>query len=70
MASQVDESNITLRSCKELVTECCKYFESLSDIITQISLSISLINMCQSLMKHSESYTKENKEKYGEEYYV
>ncbi|XP_003402300.2 Fanconi anemia group D2 protein [Bombus terrestris] len=65
LASQVDESNITLRSCKELVTECCKYFESLSDIITQISLSISLINMCQSLMKHSESYTKENKEKYA-----
>ncbi|XP_017884554.1 Fanconi anemia group D2 protein-like [Ceratina calcarata] len=65
LASQIDENNITLRSCKELVTESCKYFESLSDIATQISLSTSLIDMCQSLMKHSESYTKENKEKYA-----
>ncbi|XP_076380583.1 fancd2 isoform X2 [Megalopta genalis] len=65
LASQVDESNGMLRSCKELVAESCKYFESLSDIATQITLSIALINMCQSLMKHSESYTKENKEKYA-----
>ncbi|XP_003701839.3 fancd2 [Megachile rotundata] len=65
LASQVNESNATLRSCKELVTEACKYFESLSDIATQISLSTTLINMCKSLMKHSESYTKENKEKYA-----
>ncbi|XP_076295821.1 fancd2 isoform X1 [Lasioglossum baleicum] len=65
LASQVDENNATLRSCKELVAESCKYFESLSDIATQITLSITLINMCQSLMKHSESYTKESKEKYA-----
>ncbi|XP_078052345.1 Fanconi anemia complementation group D2 isoform X2 [Augochlora pura] len=65
LASQVDENNRMLRSCKELVAESCKYFESLSDIATQITLSITLINMCQSLMKHSESYTKENKEKYA-----
>ncbi|KOX76250.1 Fanconi anemia group D2 protein like protein [Melipona quadrifasciata] len=65
LASQINERNITLRSCKELVTESCKYFESLSDIATQITLSISLISVCQSLMKHSESYIKENKEKYA-----
>ncbi|XP_076619726.1 fancd2 isoform X1 [Colletes latitarsis] len=65
LACQVDKNNGMLRSCKELVTESCKYFESLSDIATQISLAITLINMCQSLMKHSESYTKENKEKYA-----
>ncbi|CAK9805328.1 Fanconi anemia group D2 protein homolog [Anthophora plagiata] len=65
LASQIDESNIALRSCKELVAESCKYFESLSDIATQISFAISLITMCQSLMKHSESYTKQNKEKYA-----
>ncbi|OAD52770.1 Fanconi anemia group D2 protein [Eufriesea mexicana] len=64
LASQSDQNNIRLRSCKELVTESCRYFESLSDIVTQISLSISLINVCQSLMKHSASYTKQNKEKY------
>ncbi|KZC11603.1 PREDICTED: Fanconi anemia group D2 protein homolog [Dufourea novaeangliae] len=65
LASQVDESNDALRSCKGLVAESCKYFESLSDIATQISLAITLINMCQSLMKHSESYTKESKGKYA-----
>ncbi|CAL7944778.1 unnamed protein product [Xylocopa violacea] len=65
LAMQVNKNNITLRSCKELVAESCKYFESLSDIATQISLSISLIDMCQSLMKHSESYTKQHKEKYA-----
>ncbi|XP_031836620.1 fancd2 isoform X2 [Nomia melanderi] len=65
VASQVDENNAMLRSCKELVTESCKYFESLADVATQISLAIALINMCQSLMKHSESYTKQNKEKYA-----
>lgn len=70
LASQVDESNCMLRSCKELVAESCKYFESLSDIATQISLAIALINMCQSLMKHSESYTKLNKEKYGKQHYA
>ncbi|KOC69758.1 Fanconi anemia group D2 protein [Habropoda laboriosa] len=65
LASQVDRSNIALRSCKELVAESCKYFESLSDIATQISFAVSLITMCQSLMKHSETYTKQNKEKYA-----
>lgn len=61
----MNESNVMLRSCKELVAEACKYFESLFDIVTQISLATALINMCKSLMKHSESYTKESKEKYG-----
>ncbi|XP_076181761.1 fancd2 isoform X2 [Ptiloglossa arizonensis] len=65
LASQIDKRNGMLRSCKELVAESCKYFESLSDIATLISLAITLVNMCQSLMKHSESYTKENKEKYA-----
>ncbi|XP_076664603.1 fancd2 [Andrena cerasifolii] len=65
LASQADESNGMLRSCRELVAEACKYFESLADIATRISLAIALINMCQSLMKHSESYTKQNKDTYA-----
>ncbi|XP_054004824.1 Fanconi anemia group D2 protein homolog isoform X1 [Hylaeus anthracinus] len=65
VASQINKNNVTLRSCKELVGESCKYFESLADIATQISLAITLINTCQSIMKHSESYTRENKEKYA-----
>ncbi|XP_029048341.1 Fanconi anemia group D2 protein homolog isoform X1 [Osmia bicornis bicornis] len=65
LASQVNESNAMLRSCKELVAEGCKYFESLFDIVTQISLATALINVSKSLMKHSESYTKQSKEKYA-----
>lgn len=54
-----------LRSCKELVSESCKYIESLSDIATRISISVALITMYQSVMKHSESYMQQHKDKNG-----
>ncbi|KAL0113028.1 hypothetical protein PUN28_012337 [Cardiocondyla obscurior] len=65
LARQVDEKNALLRSCKELVAESYKYFESLSDISTEITLATALVNMCQSLMKHSETYTQEHKSKHA-----
>lgn len=65
LARQVNEENILLRSCKELVAESYKYFESLSDIVTEIALATALVNMCQSLMKHSETYVQEYKDKHG-----
>lgn len=68
LAKQVDEKNAQLRSCKELVAESYKYFESLSDIATEISLATALVNMCQSLMKHSETYTQQYKSKHGKLY--
>jgi len=57
-----------LRSCKELVAESYKYFESLSDIAIEIALATALVNMCQSLMKHSETYIQEYKGKHGKRY--
>ncbi|XP_018349683.1 PREDICTED: Fanconi anemia group D2 protein [Trachymyrmex septentrionalis] len=61
LAKQVNEENTSLRSCKELVAESYKYFESLTDIATEIALAAALVNMCQSLMKHSETYIQEHK---------
>ncbi|XP_047357363.1 Fanconi anemia group D2 protein isoform X3 [Vespa velutina] len=63
LASQQNDTNAMLRSCKELVTESCKYIESLSDIATRISISVALITMYQSVMKHSESYMQQHKDK-------
>ncbi|XP_036138337.1 Fanconi anemia group D2 protein homolog [Monomorium pharaonis] len=65
LAKQVNEENSRLRSCKELVAESYKYFESLSDIATEIALATALVNMCQSLMKHSETYVHEYKDKHA-----
>lgn len=65
LAKQVNEENAQLRSCKELVAESYKYFESLSDIATEISLATALVNVCQSLMKHSETYMQQHKDKHG-----
>ncbi|XP_011267104.1 Fanconi anemia group D2 protein [Camponotus floridanus] len=65
LAAQINAENVRLRSCKELVTESYKYFESLSDIATEISLATALVNMCQSLMKHSETYTQQHKNKHA-----
>ncbi|EGI64262.1 Fanconi anemia group D2 protein [Acromyrmex echinatior] len=65
LAKQVNEENTSLRSCKELVAESYKYFESLTDIATEIALAASLVNMCQSLMKHSETYIQEHKSKHA-----
>ncbi|XP_039315716.1 Fanconi anemia group D2 protein homolog isoform X2 [Solenopsis invicta] len=65
LARQVNEENTRLRSCKELVAESYKYFESLSDIATEISLATALVNICQALMKHSETYVQEYKGKHA-----
>ncbi|CAL1683048.1 unnamed protein product [Lasius platythorax] len=65
LAGQINAENARLRSCKELVAESYKYFESLSDIATEISLATALVNMCQSLMKHSETYTQQHKNKHA-----
>ncbi|KYQ56274.1 Fanconi anemia group D2 protein [Trachymyrmex zeteki] len=65
LAKQVNEENTSLRSCKELVAESYKYFESLMDIATEIALAAALVNMCQSLMKHSETYIQEHKSKHA-----
>lgn len=65
LAGQINAENARLRSCKELVAESYKYFESLSDIATEISLATALVNMCQSLMKHSETYTQQHKNKHS-----
>nr|XP_012219220.1 PREDICTED: Fanconi anemia group D2 protein homolog isoform X1 [Linepithema humile] len=65
LAKQVNEENAQLRSCKELVAESYKYFESLSDIATEISLATALVNVCQSLMKHSETYMQQHKSKHA-----
>ncbi|XP_077272811.1 Fanconi anemia complementation group D2 [Temnothorax americanus] len=65
LARQVNEENALLRSCKELVAESYKYFVSLSDIATEIALANVLVNMCQSLMKHSETYVQEYKGKHA-----
>ncbi|XP_011707462.1 PREDICTED: Fanconi anemia group D2 protein homolog [Wasmannia auropunctata] len=65
LARQVNEENALLRSSKELVAESYKYFESLSDIATEIALATALVNLCQSLMKHSDSYIREYKGKHA-----
>ncbi|XP_014204748.1 Fanconi anemia group D2 protein homolog [Copidosoma floridanum] len=66
LAAMMKESNSSLRTRKELVAEAYKYFESLSDIATaEISLAIALVNMCSCLLKHSESFEKESKEKHA-----
>ncbi|KAK2582685.1 hypothetical protein KPH14_004959 [Odynerus spinipes] len=63
LASQQNNANAMLRSCKELVTESCKYIESLSDVATRISMSVALINMYKSVMKHSETYMQQHKDR-------
>ncbi|XP_034937747.1 Fanconi anemia group D2 protein [Chelonus insularis] len=63
LASQVDESNRGLRSCKDLVSESYRFFESLAEVATQIQLAASLVETCKVLMKHSETFTRQNKSK-------
>lgn len=63
LASQQNNTNAMLRSCKELVSESCKFIESLSDIATRISMTVALINMYQSVMKHSETYMQQHKDR-------
>lgn len=61
----VDESNGLLRACKDLLTQAYNYFESLADISTDISLAVALVNMCACLMKHSDTFMRQTKEKQG-----
>ncbi|KAH0557840.1 Fanconi anemia group D2 protein homolog [Cotesia glomerata] len=63
LAGQVDESNLTLRSARELVSESYKYFESLADVATQISIASELVDTCKALMKHSTTFSREKKDK-------
>ncbi|XP_024939928.1 Fanconi anemia group D2 protein isoform X2 [Cephus cinctus] len=63
IASLMNESNSMLRSCRELVAEAFKYFESLSDVATRISIAVALINVCSSLMQHSETMLNQHKKK-------
>ncbi|KAG8038455.1 hypothetical protein G9C98_006151 [Cotesia typhae] len=57
------ESNLTLRSARELVAESYKYFESLADVATQISIASELVDTCKALMKHSTTFSREKKDK-------
>ncbi|XP_043270233.1 Fanconi anemia group D2 protein [Venturia canescens] len=63
LAGQIDKANLMLRSSKELVAESYKYFESLADVSTDISLAFAVVKMCRSLMKHSDTFTKQFKNK-------
>lgn len=67
LAGMMSESSALLRTCKDLVGEAYKYFESLADIATQISLAVTLVNMCGCLMKHSTSFTEHCKDRQGKE---
>ena len=61
----MSESSALLRSCKDLVAEAYKYFESLADVATHISLAVALVDICGCLMKHSTSFTEQSKERQG-----
>ncbi|XP_015112984.1 Fanconi anemia group D2 protein [Diachasma alloeum] len=63
LASQSDEANRSLKYSRELVAAAYEYFESLADVATQIPVAHALVNMCKTLMKHSETFTKEQKDK-------
>lgn len=65
LAGQIDKTNSMLRSSKELVAESYKYFESLADVATDISLAFAVVKMCRSLMKHSATFTEQFKNKQG-----
>ena len=62
----VNVSSGLLRSCKDLVAEAYKYFESLKDISkSQISLAVGLVNICECLMKLSSTFTEQCKQRQG-----
>ncbi|XP_048507191.1 Fanconi anemia group D2 protein homolog isoform X2 [Athalia rosae] len=62
VASQTNESNTLLRSCKELVTQSCLYVELLVDIATRLPVAIALVGLFQALVQHSESHSVQHKE--------
>ncbi|XP_046474215.1 Fanconi anemia group D2 protein isoform X1 [Neodiprion pinetum] len=61
VASQTDEMNTLLRSCKELVTQSCSYVESLADVATRIPVAIALVNLYEALIQHSESLASQHR---------
>ncbi|KAF7990179.1 hypothetical protein HCN44_010845, partial [Aphidius gifuensis] len=63
LAEQCDRSNINLQSKRETISASYTYFESLSDIVTHISLAYSLVNLCKELMKHSKIFADRNRER-------
>ncbi|XP_011305021.1 Fanconi anemia group D2 protein [Fopius arisanus] len=63
LASQTDEANRSLKYSRELVAEAYPYFEGLAVIASQIPIAHALVNMCKTLMKHSETFTKEQKDR-------
>lgn len=66
LAGMVNESTALLRSCKDLVVEVYKYFESLSDIATQITLAVALVKLCETMMKHSGTFRENSQDRQGE----
>ena len=65
-----DPSNAELRTSKDLVSESYKYFESISEIATQISIAVALVDMCGCLMKHSVSFEKQSRERQGNYFFL
>ncbi|KAJ8676403.1 hypothetical protein QAD02_012190 [Eretmocerus hayati] len=63
LASLESETSANLRTCKDLVSAAYKYFESLADIATHISLAVALVDMCGSIMKHSNSFSEASKDR-------
>ncbi|KAK0183451.1 hypothetical protein PV327_001492 [Microctonus hyperodae] len=63
LAGQVNESNLTISSCKKLVGESYSYFESLAHVATQIPIAFALVDVCKTLMKHSVTFTRQHQDK-------
>ncbi|XP_058794738.1 Fanconi anemia group D2 protein isoform X2 [Phymastichus coffea] len=62
LAAMMNESSTLLRSCKDLVVEAYKYFESLADIATQITLAVALVKLCDTLIKYAETFDQQSKD--------
>lgn len=60
LACMENEANIQLRSTKELAKAAYKYFASRTDVASQISIAVALMNLCQTLMKLSKPCNTEN----------
>ncbi|XP_033215963.1 Fanconi anemia group D2 protein isoform X2 [Belonocnema kinseyi] len=67
LASQVRTSNSVLNSVQELSSESYKYFALLSDVAENrsIILAHTIVNVCETLMKHSKSFKADNMGKHA-----
>ncbi|XP_063989398.1 Fanconi anemia group D2 protein homolog [Diachasmimorpha longicaudata] len=63
LAGQADEANRNLKYSRELVAAAYDYFETLIDVARQIPVAHALVNVCKTLMKHSETFTREQKDR-------